>query len=214
MTVVDREPLTRERVATAALDFIDENGLEGLSMRKLGSVLGVEAMSLYNHVENKADLLSAVTDRLYSEILESYGDPAEDWRSKARAMCRAYVSAADAHPRAVGLLVDKPVDAPVGLDFMNRIVAIFEGHIDDYRTGVLAFSVASSWVIGTIIQEHGSLQRLRERGEGLTVDDVPEQYRSLLLFRHACVDDTTAADRFEEGLEAVLDGIEGRFFPA
>ncbi len=211
MTVTERTPLTRDRVAEAALSFIDEHGLDGLSMRKLGATLGVEAMSLYNHVKNKDDLLIAVTDRLYSGILASYGEPGGDWRAKARAMCRAYVQVADSHPNAISLLVDRPVDAPTGLDFISRIVSIFDGEIDDMRTGVLAFSVASNWVIGTIIQEHGLLERLRSQGEGIAEADVPEYYRSLVRFGDACVRDVTPGDRFEWGLDAILDGIEARF---
>lgn len=210
MTVAERRPLSRDRVAEAALVFIDEHGLDLLSMRKLGAALGVEAMSLYNHVENKDDLLIAVTDRLYSDILVSYGEPEGDWRVKARAMCRAYVQVADAHPHAISLLVDRPVDAPTGLDFISRIVSIFDGELD-MRTGVLAFSVASNWVIGTIIQEHGLLQRLRARGEEIVEADVPEEYRPLVQFRDAVVRDVSPSDRFEQGLDAILDGIEARF---
>jgi len=212
MSIAERTPLTRERVASAALDLIDEQGLDALSMRKLGASVGVEAMSLYNHVANKDDLLVAVTDRLYGEILASYGEPEGDWRVMARAMCRAYVQVADAHPNSLPLLVDRPVDAAGGIEFISRIVSMFDGSVDDMRTGVLAFSVASNWVIGTIIQEHGLLARLRAEGEGVTVEDIPDEFEPLLRFRDAVVRDLTPEDRFEEGLEAILDGIEARFF--
>jgi AcrR family transcriptional regulator len=101
----DRLPLTRQRVADAALTFIDAHGLEGLSMRKLGAELGVEAMSLYNHVANKADLLDAVAETLYRDVLAAYGEPSGDWKVHARALCHAYVAVAAAHPRAVSLLI-------------------------------------------------------------------------------------------------------------
>ena len=98
MTVTEREPLSRPRVAAAALALIDERGLEQLSMRKLGAELGGEAMSLYNHVANKDDLLRAVADLLYERILDDYGTPTGDWRAQARAMAGSYVSVAAAHP--------------------------------------------------------------------------------------------------------------------
>ena len=63
MTVTERAPLNRALIAETALSLIDERGLDQLSMRKLGAELGVEAMSLYNHVANKDDLLDAVADR-------------------------------------------------------------------------------------------------------------------------------------------------------
>jgi len=58
------EPLTRQRVLEAALRLLDQEGLEGFSMRKLGTLLGVEAMSLYNHVESKRTLFDGVIELL------------------------------------------------------------------------------------------------------------------------------------------------------
>src|SRR5271165_4998954 len=70
-----RIPLSRERVLLAAVAFADESGIAALSMRKLGDALGVEAMSLYNHVANKDELLDGMVDLVFSEIdLPSGGD--------------------------------------------------------------------------------------------------------------------------------------------
>ena len=63
-----REPLNRERVLRAAVDLADREGIEALSMRRLGQELGVEAMSLYNHVANKEDLLDGMVDAIVAEI--------------------------------------------------------------------------------------------------------------------------------------------------
>jgi AcrR family transcriptional regulator len=63
-----RAPLSRERVLEAAIRLADEGGIESLTMRKLARVLGVEAMSLYNHVANKGDLIDAMVDLVVSEI--------------------------------------------------------------------------------------------------------------------------------------------------
>ena len=63
-----RIPLSKERVLLAAVAFADEHGIASLSMRKLGEVLGVEAMSLYNHVANKVQLLDGMVDLVFGEI--------------------------------------------------------------------------------------------------------------------------------------------------
>ena len=63
-----RSPLNRERVLRAALHLADERGIDALTMRELGQRLGVEAMSLYNHVDNKDDLLDGMIDLVVSEI--------------------------------------------------------------------------------------------------------------------------------------------------
>ncbi|MCA9567701.1 MAG: TetR family transcriptional regulator, partial [Myxococcales bacterium] len=61
-------PITRERVLDAAIQLADEGGVEGLSMRRLGTALGVQAMSLYNHVPNKDAVVHAILDRVVDEI--------------------------------------------------------------------------------------------------------------------------------------------------
>ena len=64
----ERQPLTRERVLRAALELADEDGIDALTMRELGLRLGVEAMSLYNHVANKDDILDGMVDLVVGEI--------------------------------------------------------------------------------------------------------------------------------------------------
>src|ERR671912_371954 len=68
MAVAKRQPLSRQRILEAAVRFVDREGLEALSMRKLGSELGVEAMSLYNHVPNKGALLDGMVEVLLGEL--------------------------------------------------------------------------------------------------------------------------------------------------
>src|SRR3954451_9572626 len=63
-----RVPLTRHRVLEAAIRLADEGGIESLTMRRLARELGVEAMSLYNHVANKGDLVDAIVDLVFGEI--------------------------------------------------------------------------------------------------------------------------------------------------
>ncbi len=209
MTVTDRTPLTRQRIADRALALIDENGFEGLSMRKLGAALGVEAMSLYNHVSNKEDLLDAVTDELYVKIIAGYGEPVGDWRVKARQMAGTYVRVAEEHPNAIPLLVERRVSAGSGQDFMNRVVSIFDDVTEDMHVAALAFSVASSWVVGTLVQENSMVSQLIEGAE-------PEEFGSnnpaLSRFRRAYAELGSSEERVLEGLEAVLDGIGARYF--
>ncbi len=209
MTVMERAPLSRQRVADGALALIDQHGFEGLSMRKLGAALGVEAMSLYNHVSNKEDLLDAVTDELYVKILAAYGQPDGDWRVKARRMAATYVRVAEEHPNAIPLLVERPASTGRGQEFMSRVVSIFDDVTDDMRLAALAFSVASSWVVGTLVQEHNMVRQLAAEGtpEAPASDDP-----ALVRFREAYAGLVSTEERVVEGLEAVLDGIEARYF--
>src|ERR1700757_253804 len=73
-TAVRRAPLSRDQVLRAAVAIADESGMAALSMRKLGEAVGVEAMSLYNHVASKGDLLDGMVDIVFSEIGLSPGE--------------------------------------------------------------------------------------------------------------------------------------------
>src|SRR5690242_5368349 len=93
-TAARRAPLSRDQVLEAAVTLADEGGIDALSMRKLGQALGVEAMSLYNHVAGKSDLLDGMVDVVFGEI----GLPAGDggWKQAmrqqiGRASCRERV---------------------------------------------------------------------------------------------------------------------------
>ena len=89
-----RTPLNRDRVLLAALALADASGIDSLSMRKLGEAVGVEAMSLYNHVPSKADLLDGLIDLVFSEIelpsgAAAGGRPCVSGRSRSGLSCRA-----------------------------------------------------------------------------------------------------------------------------
>jgi len=105
-----RRPLTRDRIFRSALKLVDRVGLEGLSMRELGRALGVEAMSLYHHVPNKAALLDGLHDLLIAEVdLEDGGG---GWEDDLRRAGRSYWRMLVAHPNAVPLLLASPSFTP------------------------------------------------------------------------------------------------------
>src|ERR1700694_1953541 len=108
-----RVPLSRERILCAAVDLADKGGVEALSMRKLGQELGVEAMSLYNHVANKADLLDGMIDMVFGEI----GLPPRDvdWKSAMRQRALAARDVLARHPWAIGLMESRSRPGPTTL---------------------------------------------------------------------------------------------------
>src|SRR3954469_4281965 len=103
MAVTPRTPLSRERILRAALELVDEAGLDALSMRKLGQALGFEAMSLYNHVENKDDVLNGILDLVLAEMEPPL--PAGDWVSSVRASSISIHQALRRHSWAATLLM-------------------------------------------------------------------------------------------------------------
>src|SRR5262245_12850180 len=115
--------LSRERVCREALELVDEEGLEALSMRRLGARLGVEAMSLYRHVRNKADLL----DALHAAVLGGLEPQvtSDGWRPLLAGMVRALHAQLIAHPHVLPLFTTRPVTAPEALATLERVGAAF-----------------------------------------------------------------------------------------
>lgn len=104
----NRAPLTRQRILDAALAVIDRDGLDGLNMRKLGAEVGVEAMSLYNHVGGKEDVLDGVVALLWHEV-ESRMNRDGSWQQQARALAGAIRDTAHAHPHGYPLVLTRGV---------------------------------------------------------------------------------------------------------
>lgn len=209
---VVRIPLTRTRVAEAALARIDAEGLDALSMRKLGADLGVEAMSLYNHVRNKDDLLAAVSELLHGKVLAYYRyEPDASWQDKARAMARAWWRVGLEHPNAFSLISDNPVEGEAGIRVLAACVELFTDAGFSLDAAVQAFQAAAAWLIGAVTQEH-NLMRSLQAGGGFADDDVPPEFATLVDFKHVCLG-TPSDDRFHRGLEVLLAGIDAMLAP-
>lgn len=209
-TDTERLPLSRDRIAEAALELVDEYGAEALSMRKLGSALGVEAMSLYNHVASKDDVLDALAEVVYREILADHvTDDSSSWVDDARSMVDAWRSAAHRHPNAFHTIADRPFAAVEGIRVFGQCYDIFTKAGISTSDAALAFDTAASWLVGSIRQELGLMVAL-ERGDGFATSDVPAELASAAAFKEACMG-WTADDRFERGFEILIAGIRSTF---
>jgi AcrR family transcriptional regulator len=118
-----RHPLSRERVLTAGLALLDAEGLDGLSMRKLATALGVEAMSLYNHVKDKHDLLNGIVDQVLLQI--EVPDPARPWRDRLDAFATRLYAVLIEHPAVVAVIASEQgrPSHPQVLQGMDSLVA-------------------------------------------------------------------------------------------
>jgi AcrR family transcriptional regulator len=108
-----RGQITREVVLAAALEIIDADGAEALSMRRLARALGRDPMILYRHAPNKAALLDGVAETVLAQLTVDPADP--DWAAQLRAVARGYRALALAHPHVVPLLVTRPLATPLAL---------------------------------------------------------------------------------------------------
>jgi AcrR family transcriptional regulator len=105
--------ITRDVVLATALEIIDRDGAEGLSMRRLAAALNRDPMILYRHAPNKAALLDGVVEMVLAQLKVDPADP--DWAAQLRAIARDYRRLALAHPNVVPLLVTRPLATPLAL---------------------------------------------------------------------------------------------------
>lgn len=120
-TAKRRTPLTRDRVLGAAVDLADRGGYEGLSMRKLGQELGVDAMALYRHIRGKDDLLDGLVEVIVGQIERP--SPADDWKAALRAQAMAARAVMLQHPWARRVLEERGTGGPATLVHIETALA-------------------------------------------------------------------------------------------
>ena len=110
---IQKQRLSRELVLAKALEVVDADGLDALTMRRLGQELGRDPMSLYRYAENRAALLDGVTELVLNELTIHPQDP--DWKAQLRQIAHDLRRLALQHPNVVPLLVTRPLSTPLGL---------------------------------------------------------------------------------------------------
>jgi AcrR family transcriptional regulator len=203
-----RIPLTRERVLLAALGFIDQHGVDALSMRRLGAVLGVEAMSIYNHVPNKAALLDGILEVLLNEI--RLPDDPTDWKRSIREMAHSYRKLALSHPNVVPLMATRPFNTIASLRPVEVTFEIFALAGFDPQSAVHAFRTLASFAIGyTLAEAEGMFARDRKDGS-ITMDDIPiREFPNLIRVAPHFMDSDLDAG-FDFALDVMLRGLESK----
>jgi AcrR family transcriptional regulator len=214
-----RTTLDRERIVAAAIAFIDESGLTALTMRRLGGVLGVEAMSLYRYVPGREHLLDAVVTAVMDEMRadeEVLDAPRDGWQDFLQRLAHGVRRVALAHPKVFPLVASRPAGAPWLRPPLRSLawVEVFldglagEGFSDDAAVG--AYRAFTSFLLGHLLLEvavHGAdvgpLDVL-EGGEDLPTSLAP--YPSVRRLGDALAQDHSAVE-FEESLENLLDRI-------
>jgi AcrR family transcriptional regulator len=208
----DREPLTRQRVLTAAVVLADELGLDHLSMRRLGEALGVEAMSIYNHVANKDALLDGMVDAVFAEI-EVPGVEV-GWRAAMTTRARSAREALRRHRWAIGLLDSRTSPGLETLQHHDRVLGVLRGDGFPLPLAAHAFALLDSYTYGFAVQEaalpfEGPEETADVTGamvEQMPVDELP--HLAEMATDHVLQPGYAFGDEFEWGLELVLDGLD------
>jgi AcrR family transcriptional regulator len=146
-----RPPLSRERILRAAIDMADIDGIESLSMRKLAQVLGVEAMSLYNHVANKEDLLDGIVDIAVGEI--DLPPREVDWQEAMRQRATSAHAVLLRHPWASMLIVSRINAGPAMLNYVDATIGCLLEAGFSYEMADRAWNAIDSYIYGFALQE-------------------------------------------------------------
>ena len=158
---VPRDPLSRERIAGAALELIDETGLEAFSMRQLGARLGVEAMALYHHFGGKGELLDAVMDILIDELdLPARGSASPMVR--LRRCTESWRGAAIRHPRAYLLLAARRFNTERAFAFYEELLQVFADLGLDAAETARWFRLLGGFASGAGMAEVASRERVAD----------------------------------------------------
>ncbi len=204
---VARPNLSREVIATVALELIDEGGLAGLSMRKLGARLGVEAMSLYHYVSSKDDLLDAAVEQIYLEIdIPEFSEP-QGWEGTVRMGLESFHRALARHPRALALFATRPAVTPGAFAVLGTAYRRLHQAGLSPKDAHGALNMLVSFVLGHVafsIEAHVDADGRHRVPVDASID--PE----LAAYIEAGSDLDTD-DLFRSGLDTIIAGVRTQF---
>ncbi len=209
-----RAPLTRSRVLHTAITLADESGIESLSMRKLGEALGVEAMSLYNHVANKSDLLDGMIDAVFGEI--DMPSETTDWKAAMRRRAFSAREVLSRHRWAIGLMESRTSPGSATLRHHDAVLGCLRRGGFPVALAAHAFSVLDSYIYGFALQEASlpfeSGAETAQLAQEILARAPASEYPHLteLTVEHVLRPGYDYGDEFEVGLDLILDGLERR----
>jgi AcrR family transcriptional regulator len=223
--------LSRAEIVSTAMAVADAEGPDAISMRRIARELGAGVMSLYWHVGSKEELLDLMLEAIEAEI--EVPEPSGDWRADLGAFAHRTRAALSRHRWAIDFMGNRPPSGPADARNLERLLGLFDGlALDDARLTMDIFCTVATYVMGAVMRDAQEMrvQRDQERAEAaMTAEEIlatREGYRKWfeasgrfprivrLMDTGVDPDDPATRDeRFQFGLDCVLDGIAGRLPP-
>lgn len=205
-----RGSVTRSDVLAAALDLVDRDGIDALSMRRLAAHLDLETMSLYKRVANKDDLLAGIAEVLWEEVAAA-APPDQDWRAWLAAYGHAIRTVATSHPNAVPLLVAGEVFPPALLEVVATELEHVESRGGAQSDAVNAMCTVTAYALGCASAERACFgpdrrgaserQQIRRIARAL-----PPDTDDRILDTALAVCGVDPDDMFDRGLDLIVRG--------
>jgi AcrR family transcriptional regulator len=221
----NRPALSRDDIVAAAIGIADRFGAEAVSMRRIAQVLQAGAMSLYWHLASKEHLLELMLDAINGEV--EVPEPAAGWRTDLRALACSMRQVMLAHPWVVDFFNSRPPLGPKTLTLLDRMLALLDDLDVEPAIASMVLQTVNTYVTGAVMREFQELRTQREQAEFVS-DDADffaklEDWKNRLAgsgkfdrFVQLLADGVdpdspeTRDERFEFGLDALLDGIASR----
>ncbi|WP_020494912.1 TetR/AcrR family transcriptional regulator [Sciscionella marina] len=196
-------------IKAKALEILDSEGLDGLTMRRIATALGVRAASLYGHVATKDELLDSLVDDLAAQVDIADALQQRDWVGGLRAWARSYRALLAEHPNLVPFLARGPRNRPASLRQADAIhgALLAAGWPPRYATMVGA-SVSYLVIGAAMTQYSGGFSEGFSDDVRAYLDRYPNLYDAHRLHAYAAEID---GESFEVALEASLDGFRALF---
>jgi AcrR family transcriptional regulator len=205
-----RRKLSREGILAAALALADAEGIDALSMRRLGQALGVEAMSLYKHVSGKEDILDGIADLVMLEV----DVPARDrpWREAVRGSAISAHRALLRHPWASAVLESRRNPGPARLGYLDAMVSVLRDAGFLLPDVARAFGAIDSQVYGFTLQVLAMPFDVRESPDDVAAmaAEFGDAYPGLRAMADLALSEPGVPMDIEFGLDLILDGLERR----
>jgi len=219
--------LSRDEIVRTAIKIADAEGPDAVSMRRIARELNAGTMSLYWHVRSKEELLDLMIDAVQGEELAP--EPSGDWRADLRALTRGARAVLHRHPWMVDFIGGRPPVGPKSLQNIERALSSLDGLGLDKATVFTIVQTVSTFALGTVLREAQEVtgeRYLEQQFEGLTAAErdamlgefisrirASGRYPHMAAVIEAGIDPDapeTREQRFEFGLDCLLDGIEAR----
>jgi AcrR family transcriptional regulator len=208
-TVGAAAALTREAVIDAAAALVAESGYDSLSMRTLGDRCGVSAMTLYRHVQTKEDLLGALADRVFGEIVLPEGDDSP-WQEQLKSVFRQTRGLLLAHPELIEIATRQHLNGINSYSGAEAVLTALERGGITGEGAASAFGAVLSYTMGFTQREIAAHSRETLAKRLAAVQELPpEQFVHVLelgptfLLRHS-------DEQFEDGLSLLIEGLQAR----
>ena len=205
--------LNRDKVVSAAITLADAGGFASLSMRKLAKELGVEAMSLYNHVANKEELLDGMIDIVFGEI--DLPSTKGDWKKEMRRRALSAREVLMRHRWAIGRMEGRMRPGPANVRYHDAVMGCLREAGFSFRDAVHALSVQDAYIYGFALQERGlPFETPEESGALIQAQAQVTSLEEFPYLREVLTELPKAGYDFEKefiyGLDLILDALEER----